>query len=153
MSNFKSNQNTFSIPCSIDYFRFGPGIGWYRYQVIGNRPSLINTLLGRIILVTFAKKISKPVGIIYRSCFYLSTKTKLSLHYTLIYPYITYCNIAWSSTYVTNVNRIFYLQKRAVRALTNYNFRAMQSTPLFSQLGILDILKVNSLHIAQFMFC
>jgi hypothetical protein len=40
MSNFKSNQNTFSIPCSIDYFRFGPGIGWYRYQVIGNRPSL-----------------------------------------------------------------------------------------------------------------
>jgi hypothetical protein len=34
------NQNTFSIPCSIDYFRFGPGIGWYRYQVIGNRPPL-----------------------------------------------------------------------------------------------------------------
>ena len=44
MSNFKSNQNTFSIPCSIDYFRFGPGIGWYRYQVIGNRPSLIIVL-------------------------------------------------------------------------------------------------------------
>ena len=40
-SSFKSNQNTFSIPCSIDYFRFGPGIGWYRYQVIGNRPSLV----------------------------------------------------------------------------------------------------------------
>ena len=44
MSNFKSNQNTFSIPCSIDYFRFGPGIGWYRYQVIGNRPSLASRM-------------------------------------------------------------------------------------------------------------
>jgi hypothetical protein len=98
------------------------------------------------------KKISKSVGIIYRSRFYLSTKTKLSLYYTLIYPYITYCNIAWSSTYVTNVNRIFYLQKRAVRAITNSNFRA-HSTPLFSQLGILDIFKVNSLYIARFMFC
>ena len=98
------------------------------------------------------KKISKSVGIIYRSRFYLSTKTKLSLYYTLIYPYITYCNIAWSSTYVTNVNRIFYLQKRAVRAITNSSFRA-HSTPLFSQLGILDIFKVNSLYIARFMFC
>ena len=40
MCNFKSNRNTFSIPSSIDYFRFRPGIEWYRYQVIGNRPLL-----------------------------------------------------------------------------------------------------------------
>ena len=35
-------------------------------------------------------KISKSIGIISRTCFVLSTKTKLSLHYTLIYPYISY---------------------------------------------------------------
>lgn len=98
------------------------------------------------------KKISKSVGVIHRSRFYLLTKTKLSLYYTLIYPYITYCNIAWSSTYVTNINRIFYLQKRAVRAITNSNFRA-HSAPLFLRLGILDIFKVNSLYVARFMFC
>ena len=43
MCNFKSNRNTFSIPRSIDYFRFRPGIEWYRYQVIGNRPPLSNS--------------------------------------------------------------------------------------------------------------
>ena len=99
-----------------------------------------------------SKKIqSKSVGILHRSRFYLSTKAKLSLHYTLIYPYITYCNLAWSSTYVTN--KIFYLQKRAVRAITNSDFRT-HSAPSFLQLiGILDIFKVNSFHIARLVFC
>ena len=98
------------------------------------------------------KKISKSVGIIYKSRFYLSNKTKLSLYYTLIYPFITYCNTVWLSTYVTNLNRIYYLQKRAVRAITNSDFRA-HTAPLFAKLGILDIFQVNSLYIARFMFC
>jgi len=53
------------------------------------------------------KQISKSVGIIFRSRYCLSSNTKLTLYYTLIYPYITYCNSAWSSTYVTNLNGIF----------------------------------------------
>ena len=97
------------------------------------------------------KKISKSVGIMYRFRFFLSSNTKLSLYYTLIYPYLTYCTTVWSSTYVTNLNRIFLLQKRAVRAMTNSNHLA-PSAPLFAQLNILYIFKVNSLYIAKFMF-
>jgi hypothetical protein len=70
------------------------------------------------------KKISKSVGIIYRSRFCLSTNTKLMLYYTIIYPYLTYCNIAWGFTYPTNLNRLFLMQKRAVRAITNACYRA-----------------------------
>ena len=69
----------------------------------------------------------------------------------LIYPYLTYCTTVWSSTYVTNLNRIFLLQKRAVRAMTNSN-HLVPSAPLFAQLNILDIFKVNSFYIAKFMF-
>ena len=47
------------------------------------------------------KKMSKSIGIISRASFYLSTRTKLSFYYFLVYPYLTYCNVAWSSTYVT----------------------------------------------------
>ena len=84
------------------------------------------------------KKISKSIGIIYRARFYLLASTKLSLYYTLIYPYLTYCNTAWSSTYVSNLSRIFLLQKRIVRVLTNSNYRA-HTAPLFSKLKILNI--------------
>ena len=54
------------------------------------------------------KQIAKSIGILSRTRFYLSCKTKLTLYYTLIYPYITYCNSTWSSTYVSNLNRIYY---------------------------------------------
>ena len=37
------------------------------------------------------KQITKSVGVLSRTRFYLSSKTKLMLYYTLIYPYITYC--------------------------------------------------------------
>ena len=97
------------------------------------------------------KQISKSVGIIFRSQFYLSSKTKLTLYYALIYPYNTYCNSTWSCTYVSNLNRIFYLQKRVVRAITNSDYR-VHSAPLFAKLGILDIFQVNSFQIAKFMF-
>ena len=97
------------------------------------------------------KQIAKSIGILFRSRFYLSVKTKLTLYYTLIYPYITYCNCTWSSSYVSNLNRILYLQKRAVRAITNSDYRA-HSAPLFTKLGILDIFQVNAFQVAKFMF-
>ena len=52
------------------------------------------------------KKISKSVGIIYRSRFCLLTNTKLMLYYTLIYPYLTYCNIVWAFTYPSNLTSL-----------------------------------------------
>ena len=94
-------------------------------------------------------KISKSVGIISGARFVLSTKTKLSLYYILIYPYISYCNLVWSSAYVTS--HIWLLQKRAVRVITNSLYQT-HSAPLFLQLKVLDIIKVNTFHIARFMF-
>ena len=90
-------------------------------------------------------------GIIFRSRFFQSSTTKLTLYYTFIYLYIVCCSCASSSTYVSNLNRIYYLQKRAVRAITNSDYRA-HSAPLFSKLGILDIFQVNTFEIAKFMF-
>ena len=82
------------------------------------------------------KQISKSMGMLLRSLFYGSSKTKLTLYYLLIYPYIIYCNSTWSSTCITNLNRIYCLQKQVVRAFTNSDYRAY-SAPLFSKLRIL----------------
>ena len=87
------------------------------------------------------KQIAKSVGILSRTRFYSSCKTKLVLYYTFIYPYITYCNSTWSSTYVSNLNRIYYLPKRAERPVTNSDYRA--HIALFSKLKILDIFQIK----------
>ena len=91
------------------------------------------------------KKISKSVGIIYRSRFCLLTNTKLMLYYALIYPYLTYCNIVWASTYPSNLTRLLLMQKRAVRAITNAYYRA-HTKPLFLQLGVLNIYQINTFY-------
>ena len=96
-------------------------------------------------------KISKAVGIIRRSRFCLSTNTKLMLYYALIYPYLTYCNILWASTYPSNLNRLLLMQKRAVRASTNACYRA-HTKPLFLQLNVLDVYQINTFYAAKFMF-
>ena len=43
------------------------------------------------------------------------------------------------------------MQKRAVHALTKFDFRA-HTAPLFTKLKILDIFKPNTFHSAKFMF-
>ena len=53
------------------------------------------------------KKISKSSGIIFRARLCLSSNAKLSLYYTFIYPYLTYCNIVWSSTYISHLTAYF----------------------------------------------
>ena len=77
--------------------------------------------------------------------------TKLLLYYTLIYPYLIYCNIIWASTYPSNLTRLLLMQKRAVRAITNAYYRA-HTKPLFLQLGMLDIYQINTFYTPNFMF-
>ena len=52
-----------------------------------------------------AAKISKSLGLLYKAKYYLPSKSLLTLYYALIYPYFTYCNLIWASTYVTNPQR------------------------------------------------
>ena len=77
-----------------------------------------------------AAKISKSVGLLYKAKYYLPSKSPLILYYALVYPYLTYCNLIWASTYVTNLQRIYLLQKRIVRTISKADYQA-SSKPLF----------------------
>ena len=113
------------------------GKKWYLsfyYHLYGATVETFGVFVKDSHLNLFYTKISKSAGIIFCSRFYLSTKTKLLLYYSLIYPYLTYCNLTWSSTKATNLNRIFLIQKRVVRAITNAPFHAL-TAPLFAQVN------------------
>ena len=58
-----------------------------------------------------AGKISKAIGIIFKASFYLHQKSLLTLYYSIVYPYIEYCNVVWASMYKHNLRRINLLQK------------------------------------------
>ena len=97
------------------------------------------------------KKNSESVRIIAKAGFYLSFQTLLTLYYSLVCPYLTYCNAALSSTYCCNLNCIYLLQKRIMRLITKAHHLA-NTLPLFSQLKVLDTYSINSFSVTTFMY-
>ena len=96
------------------------------------------------------KKISKSVGIIAKARLYLSSQTLIALYYSLVYAFLTYCNVAWSSTYCSNLNCMYLLQKRLVRLIIKADYLA-NTAPLFNLLKVLDILVL--IHFLSLLLC
>ena len=70
------------------------------------------------------------------------------LYCTLILPYINYGVLIWDNTCKIYLDKIFKLQKWAIRAISNSHYRS-HTGPLFSRFNILnvhDILKLNLRH-------
>ena len=60
-------------------------------------------------------KISRNLGILSRITYLLPQHIRKNLYYTMIHPYISYCNIVWASNYPTKLLKLHSLQNRAVR--------------------------------------
>ena len=66
-------------------------------------------------------KSSKLVGLLYKAKCTTSCPQNLFLHYTMrlfIHILLTVYNLIWASTYVTNLQQIYLLQKKVVWAIS-----------------------------------
>ena len=93
-----------------------------------------------------AKKISKTIGIMKKIKKYLPTSALLNIYNALVSPHLNYGIIIWGG----QTNRIFKLQKTAVRITTKNKYNA-HTSQLFRQLRILKIHDLCALH--GFKFC
>jgi hypothetical protein len=59
-----------------------------------------------------AQKLSKNIGILYRVSHLLPEAAKLNLYYSLILPYLSYCNMIWASNYDSRISKLIILQKK-----------------------------------------
>ena len=96
-------------------------------------------------------KISRGLSIMSRVRNILPLHVILMLYHTMIYPYLTYCNIVWGSAKCSVISKVQVLQKRAIRLCTGSEFRASTS-PLFKRLHLLKVTDINNLQTAIFMF-
>ena len=81
---------------------------------------------------------------------YLNSKTLLDLYYALVYPFLTYCIIAWGNTYQTSLQPLFVLQKKAIRIITFSRFFE-HTSPLFNDLNVIKLFDEVTVHIAVFI--
>ena len=96
-------------------------------------------------------KIARNIGVINRIKNLLSPELLIILYYTIIQPYLLYCNIIWGGANKIALKRLICLQKRAIRVITKSSYLA-SSTPLFAKLRILKLEDVYKLQVLLFMY-
>lgn len=64
-------------------------------------------------------------------------------YYALFMSHMNYCFLVWGSTTQTNINKLYLLQKKVVRPITNADYFA-HSEPTFRRLNLLPIYKQYS---------
>lgn len=85
-----------------------------------------------------ATKLSRSNGAISKLCHYVPLKILLSVYYSLFFSHTSYSSQVWCLTHNIHTDRIFKLQKIAIRLITFADFN-QPSKPLLKQLNLLDI--------------
>ena len=99
-------------------------------------------------IMTISSKISKSIGIFYKTRSQLSEQLLTMLYYSLIYPYLLYANAVWGGTFPTLLEPLVLLQKRIIRLITNEEYLA-HTNPLFLKTNILKISEIHTFVLAQ----
>ena len=85
-------------------------------------------------------KLSKNIGLLYRAKQYLDEKAMTTLYFSFFHSYLTYGNIAWASTFKTNLAKLACQQRRAVKAIPITNIdTGSKSRQIMEKVGILNI--------------
>ena len=97
------------------------------------------------------KTIIKCTGLIAKLRHYTNRNTLKLIYYALAYPYLTYGNLVWGNTYPTRLQKIMNVQKKIVRLICFKSY-SDHSEPLFLELKILNVYKINDYLCSIFMY-
>ena len=94
-----------------------------------------------------ANKLKRANGALSKLRHYVDRNTLASLYYSLFHSHVSYAAKIWGQRQTVHANRIFILQKQALRIMTFSDFRA-HSSPLFLQFKFLtfsDFVKYSNI--------
>ena len=87
-------------------------------------------------ITTLITKVSKNIGVIRKVSKILPSDVLYSLYNTLIKPYFEYCNIVWATNKTILFDKLFILQKKAIRIITSSRWNT-HTASLFQEKCIL----------------
>ena len=96
---------------------------------------------------------ARRIGILYKCRKLLKEETLVTLYYSFVYPYFTYCLLVWGNTFSTYLDGLMKLQKRAIRTICGES-KFAHTAPLFKKMNMFnfDELFIYSLGIFMFKF-
>ena len=97
-----------------------------------------------------SSKISKSIGILYKSRDVLSKQCLKQLYFSFIHNYVNYANTAWASTSKSKLERLYRCQKHASRVIYHKD-RYTNASPLLNDMKSLNAFQLNIFNILCFM--
>ena len=98
-----------------------------------------------------SKTISRNVGMLTKMKHYVPGYILYSLYCTLVLPYINYGILIWGNTCKTYLDKIFKLQKWAIRTISHEHYRS-HTGPLFKKHNVLNVFDSFKLELGVFMY-
>ena len=98
-----------------------------------------------------SKKLSKSIGLLYKLNKYLPNHVLKILYCTLIHPYLSYGLEAWYGTFKNHTNKIFILQKKAIRAINQLEYN-QHTNEYFISNNILKLEDQYKLQISNYIY-
>ena len=97
------------------------------------------------------KSCARSIGVLNKVKVFLPQQTLYKLYCTLILPYLNYGLLLWGDASKLYLNKVFKLQKRALRVISNSSYLA-SSEPLFKKFKVLNIFNMYKKETAIFMY-
>ena len=98
-----------------------------------------------------SSKISKSIGILYKSRDVLSRQFLKQLYFSFIRSYVNYANIAWASNSKSKLERLYRCQKHPARVIYHKDLYT-HASPLLNDMKGLNVFKLNIFNILCFMY-
>ena len=104
--------------------------------------------------LSWIDQLSKNLSILYKAKPFLKAKAMKSLYFSYFHSYLTFGNIAWCSTLMPKLKKIFSKQKQAIKtiSMTSLDYKYLKSEEIMDRLGILNIYKLNIYHPVNLIF-
>ena len=96
-------------------------------------------------------KLSKIMGIFYKVKYSFPPEKLLQLYYSLVYPHLSYCILAWGKTNHSLLKSLSTIQKKYMRLITLSPPRS-HTNPIFSSLKVLKLDDIYLLHSLVHMY-
>ena len=87
----------------------------------------------------------RPIILDVLNIFYGHKKVHLGIKgkfYTIIYPYLTYCNLVWTSTYKSNLQKLTILHNGAIRCVADISYGS-HTSQFFLECKLIKIEQMN----------
>ena len=96
-------------------------------------------------------KVSRGLGMIIKARNYLNKKGLITLCYSFVYPYLSYCNHIWGNIYQRNLRQLCVSQNTIMRVIAGVKLRE-SAMPLYESICIMKLNDINKYLIARFMY-